>query len=75
MLAALLAVVKAGAAYLPLDPLLPPARLRYLLDDSDVSVVLTDRAVAPALAGFAGHRVLLDEVPAAARPTTTWTSP
>jgi amino acid adenylation domain-containing protein len=40
--AALLAVLKAGACYLPLDPATPPERLAYLLDDADVAVVLTE---------------------------------
>ncbi|PKV11645.1 non-ribosomal peptide synthetase [Xanthomonas prunicola] len=38
---ALLATLKAGAAYLPLDPELPDARLAFLLDDSRPRAVLT----------------------------------
>ncbi|HEX7242147.1 MAG TPA: amino acid adenylation domain-containing protein, partial [Longimicrobiaceae bacterium] len=38
---ALLAVWKAGAAYVPLDPAYPAERLRYLLEDSGVSVLVT----------------------------------
>ncbi|MFG3700935.1 amino acid adenylation domain-containing protein [Micromonospora sp. NPDC047620] len=38
---ALLAVLKAGAAYVPLDPTHPPARLGHLLADSGAPVVLT----------------------------------
>jgi amino acid adenylation domain-containing protein len=37
----LLATLKAGAAYLPLDPAYPPERLRLMLEDSDVQLVLT----------------------------------
>lgn len=37
-----LAVLKSGAAYLPLDSDLPPARLRSLIRDSGASVVLTE---------------------------------
>jgi amino acid adenylation domain-containing protein len=36
-----LAVLKAGAAYLPLDPSLPAERLRYMLTDANVSVVMS----------------------------------
>jgi amino acid adenylation domain-containing protein len=36
-----LAVLKAGAAYLPLDPALPAERLGYMLTDANVSVVLS----------------------------------
>lgn len=38
---ALLAVLKAGGAYVAFDPSYPPERLRYMLEDSDVSMVLT----------------------------------
>ncbi|HVM13413.1 MAG TPA: amino acid adenylation domain-containing protein [Egibacteraceae bacterium] len=46
---ALLAVLKAGAAYLPLDPAHPPARLRFQLADAQVSAVLTQQRLADAL--------------------------
>ncbi|HEX2190564.1 MAG TPA: amino acid adenylation domain-containing protein, partial [Longimicrobiaceae bacterium] len=41
--AALLAVLRAGGCYLPLDPASPPERLALLLDDAEVRVVLADR--------------------------------
>ncbi len=40
MLAALVGVLKAGAAYVPLDPSYPPERLRYMLQDCGAAVVL-----------------------------------
>jgi amino acid adenylation domain-containing protein len=43
MVAGLLAILKTGAAYLPLDPDLPEARLRLLLDDAQPAIVLADR--------------------------------
>lgn len=39
---AALAVLKAGGAYLPLDPAYPSDRLRLMLQDADVPVVITD---------------------------------
>src|SRR4029079_12785169 len=38
---ALLAVLKAGGAYLPLEPVYPAARLRYMLGHTHASVLLT----------------------------------
>lgn len=42
MLVGLLGILKAGAAYLPLDPGYPQERLELILSDSQVSVLLTD---------------------------------
>ncbi|HYO16411.1 MAG TPA: amino acid adenylation domain-containing protein, partial [Thermoanaerobaculia bacterium] len=44
MVVALLGVLKAGAAYLPLDPSYPESRLRFMLADSGTRVALTDQA-------------------------------
>jgi amino acid adenylation domain-containing protein len=41
MLIALLAVLKTGAAFLPIDPATPPERIEYLLDHAGASAVLT----------------------------------
>ncbi|MFM6011184.1 MAG: non-ribosomal peptide synthetase [Dolichospermum sp.] len=41
MVVALLAVLKAGAAYVPLDPSYPPDRLTYMLADAQVYLLLT----------------------------------
>ena len=44
---ALAAVLKAGAAYVPLDPTHPEERLRYILEDAEVSCVVTTRRLLP----------------------------
>nr|WP_313069176.1 amino acid adenylation domain-containing protein [Kitasatospora gansuensis] len=44
MVVALLAVLRAGAAFLPLDPALPRRRLDRLIDDAGAAPVLTDQA-------------------------------
>ncbi|MCW3467113.1 non-ribosomal peptide synthase/polyketide synthase [Chitinophaga nivalis] len=41
MMVGIQAILKAGAVYVPLDPAHPPARLRFILDDTSSSVVLT----------------------------------
>ncbi|MGE7994081.1 amino acid adenylation domain-containing protein, partial [Pseudomonas sp. NPDC089554] len=45
MLVALLAILKAGAAYVPLDPTYPPARLRHMLEDSAPRLALSSQAL------------------------------
>jgi amino acid adenylation domain-containing protein len=42
---ALLAVMKSGAAYLPLDPAYPSERLEYMASDSGLSALLTTEAL------------------------------
>jgi amino acid adenylation domain-containing protein/thioester reductase-like protein len=44
MLVALLAVLKAGGAYVPLDPSYPTDRLAFMLEDSELSILLTEQA-------------------------------
>ncbi|MGD2089373.1 MAG: amino acid adenylation domain-containing protein, partial [Candidatus Aminicenantes bacterium] len=41
MVMGLLAILKAGRAYLPLDPLYPRERIRYMLEESNTQLVLT----------------------------------
>jgi amino acid adenylation domain-containing protein len=45
LVAAILGVLKAGGAYLPLDPRHPPARLAYAIDDTQPRVLLTEPAL------------------------------
>jgi amino acid adenylation domain-containing protein len=63
LLAAVLAVHKAGAAYLPLDPSYPAERIRYIVADSAVPVIVTSAALAAFFAD-SGAQVLLDQEPA-----------
>jgi amino acid adenylation domain-containing protein len=45
LIVALLAALKAGAAYVPLDPSYPQERLAYILDDAGATVLLTTSIV------------------------------
>ncbi len=45
LVTAMLAVLKAGAAYVPVDPQYPAERIAYLLQDSAPAVVITDASV------------------------------
>ncbi|MEY8879464.1 MAG: condensation domain-containing protein, partial [Leptothrix sp. (in: b-proteobacteria)] len=45
MVTALLAVLKAGAAYVPLDPGFPPARLAYYAEDAALALLVTESTI------------------------------
>lgn len=60
MVVALLAVLKAGGTYLPLDPEYPPERLRFMLEDSGATAVVTDQGLLGLLPATPGHVVCLD---------------
>ena len=49
LIVALLGILKAGGAYLPLDPDYPPARLRLMLEDAQVPLVLSQPHIASRL--------------------------
>nr|QEO74288.1 condensation domain-containing protein [uncultured bacterium] len=67
---AALAVLKAGAAYLPLDPLYPADRLAFMLADARVPLVITNDVLAPRVSGSAALVLRLDEpaIPSPSRP-------
>ncbi|WP_432077248.1 AMP-binding protein, partial [Streptomyces wuyuanensis] len=60
---ALLAVLKSGAAYVPVDPEYPEDRIAYMLADADPVLVLTDAATAGVLPREGSEqRLLLDDL-------------
>lgn len=54
MLTSVIAILKLGAAYLPLDPDFPAERLVYMLEDSGAAAVLEDDAAPAAVKNAAG---------------------
>ncbi|NOQ62689.1 AMP-binding protein, partial [Mycolicibacterium fortuitum] len=54
---AILAVLKSGAAYLPIDPLHPDARIRFMLADAEPTVAVTTTELAGRLDGCDIHVV------------------
>ncbi len=42
---AILAIFKAGGVYVPIDSTYPPDRIRYMLSNSEVKIVLTDSLI------------------------------
>ncbi|USQ88828.1 amino acid adenylation domain-containing protein [Streptomyces phaeoluteigriseus] len=57
---AVLAVLAAGAAYLPIDPAYPDERIAYVLDDARPAAVLTTAAVADRVPATAPEPLVLD---------------
>ncbi len=60
MLVAVLAVLKSGAAYLPLDPAYPAARLKLMLDDAAPALLLTSQRLVVTLPVHAARPLLIE---------------
>ncbi len=45
MIVSILAVLKSGAAYLPIDPTYPKNRIKYMINDSNLKLILTQNSV------------------------------
>lgn len=70
LIAALLGVLKAGGAYLPLDVSQPVEGWKQVLEESEARVLLADRELEPRLAGFTSRSP--DCHPANAAPEPIW---
>ncbi|KOR90717.1 gramicidin biosynthesis protein [Paenibacillus solani] len=62
MMIAIMAVLKAGGAYLPIDPEHPPERTRSILEDSGARLLLAGAKWMPTLPAFQGETLDLDEL-------------
>jgi amino acid adenylation domain-containing protein len=62
MLIGLLAILKAGGAYVPLDPEYPQDRLNLMLEDTQVSVLLTQQRLVEKLPKYQANLVFLDNI-------------
>ena len=58
----LLAILKAGGTYVPLDPDYPEERLQYMLDDSRAPIIITTSSVANNLPNNWAMSIVLDEI-------------
>jgi amino acid adenylation domain-containing protein len=60
MVVGILGILKAGGAYVPLDPAYPQERLAFMLEDAQVSVLLTQRRLLEKLSEHRARVVCLD---------------
>ncbi|WP_420891933.1 amino acid adenylation domain-containing protein [Mycolicibacterium nivoides] len=67
---AILGVLKSGAAYLPIDPAVPDARVEFMIADAGPAVVLTTGALAGRLDGYGVPVIEIDDPRIDAQPGT-----
>jgi amino acid adenylation domain-containing protein len=60
MVVSLLAILKAGAAYVPIDPKYPQERIAFILDDGQVSALVTQQSVLERLPAHAIQTICVD---------------
>ncbi|MBE9059362.1 class I SAM-dependent methyltransferase, partial [Sphaerospermopsis sp. LEGE 08334] len=62
MMIGLLAILKAGGAYVPLDPEYPVERLKFILEDTQVRVLVTQQQLVDKLPPTSANLVLIDQI-------------
>ncbi|HEY3995583.1 MAG TPA: condensation domain-containing protein, partial [Mycobacterium sp.] len=67
---AILGVLKTGAAYVPIDPVLPAARIEFVLSDAAPVVVITTAQLRERLGGFAGRVLVIEDASLGEQPVT-----
>jgi amino acid adenylation domain-containing protein/non-ribosomal peptide synthase protein (TIGR01720 family) len=72
---AILAVLKSGAAYLPIDPELPAARMEFMLADAAPMAAITTAALADKLDGFDVLVIDVDDPAVNTQPSTAPPAP
>ena len=60
VIVSLIAILKAGAAYVPVDASYPASRLTFLIQDSQAKVLLTQKSIASGLPELSTNIVILD---------------
>jgi non-ribosomal peptide synthetase component F len=65
MIVAMLAILKAGGAYVPLDPRYPAERLAFIIADTGLATILTDRVSGAKLPVSSACSLMLDAKAAA----------
>ena len=60
MLISLLAIIKTGAAYVPLDPVYPEERLAFMVETAGIDLLLMTSAVSQMLPSFTAKKISVD---------------
>ncbi|HLG76336.1 MAG TPA: amino acid adenylation domain-containing protein, partial [Ktedonobacteraceae bacterium] len=58
---AILAILKAGGGYVPLDTSYPEERLAFIINDAQLAILITNQQRRTALPFYHGHRVAIDD--------------
>lgn len=61
MIVGLLAILKAGCAYLPLDPEYPMERVNFMLKDTSANTVVVNRSISKLFGELSIEKIILDE--------------
>jgi len=61
MVVGILGILKAGGAFVPLDPTYPRERLAFMIEDSSIEVLLTQEKLLDVLPAYNGKIVYLDK--------------
>ena len=72
---AILAVLKTGAAYLPIDPVVPTARMQFIVEDAAPVAVITTAGLRPRLDGFDVVVIDVDDPAVDTQPSTALPAP
>ncbi len=70
VMVAILGILKAGGACMPIDPAHPAERVQHMLDDSRTAIVLTQGHLADRFDSYDGTLLYVDRVPASQWPVT-----
>ncbi|GLV53931.1 hypothetical protein KDH_07820 [Dictyobacter sp. S3.2.2.5] len=62
LIVGILAILKAGGTYVPLDPTYPPERLAYILEDANISIILTQEHLRQNLPIISEYVIGLDTI-------------
>ncbi len=67
MVVGILAILKAGGAFMPLDPEFPDERIRFMIEDSGTRLILTQSSLRSKVAAHNGSTICVDQLDLADR--------